>query len=137
MCNRTFVSLLAVGTLVAHFGARSAGAQADSVTFPLGTIVRVKESVLGPGWHEGKLVGIRIYLGGKEQEPQLGFAPSTPSKVAAIPIDAIDTVEVWVPRGREGATMTSGASASESGLWVLAPRARLRLREKDRQPMPR
>lgn len=134
MTKSLFASLVAILVLATAFASERAAAQADSATFPRGTRARVKHAVLGPGWHEGKLVELTVFEKGTSTGSRLGFAPASPAKIAGMLVDELDTLEVWIPAKDAPAIQPPGSQRADNGTWVAAPRARLPLKVERRPP---
>lgn len=113
----TGLSLLAVAANVA-----TAHAQADSVALDRAAKVRVQAAALGPGWHEGQFVTMRIVHGADEIRSCLSFAPTQAAGISGMTLNATDSLEVWVAAN---STHAGADSTSTAGRWVPVPRWQL------------
>jgi hypothetical protein len=93
MRPQLFPTLFLVGLLSA--AASIAQAQTDSLAVGPGTRARLRGSVLGPGWHSGRLTKVTVpgpIAGGVEC---LAFVAS-PDSSRSVAISPSDSLEVWV-----------------------------------------
>ena len=111
--------VMCIAIVALDLGARPAAAfaQAAADTVPLAkdAEVRAKVAALGPDWQHGRVV--RITIGAGEC---LGFAPTPPSPIGALTLNATDSLEVAVadvPRD----------TARVVAKWIGISQARLQL----------
>jgi hypothetical protein len=97
-----------------------AQAGADSVPLSAGTRVRVQGTFLGRGWHDGHLVELAVTGAGN----CLAFEPAGSSRVAAMLLNASDSLEVWVPGTPSDASVARSDTTPAPGQWIGISRSR-------------
>ncbi len=101
-------------------GSLAAQGRSDSLPLAAGTRVRVQGTSLGSGWHDGHLVQLTVTGTGD----CLAFSPAAPSRVAAILLNASDSLEVWVQPRSTDSSVARADTTGVQGQWVGVSHAR-------------
>lgn len=118
--NRLRLAFIVLSSCASGAIPHSANAQADSAVLARNLPARVRYSPLGPGWHEGRLVGMSVSNAGE----CLAFGPAAPSQLVGVSLDGVDSLEVFVPMTRPDSGGASRVTSGAQGKWLGVPRFR-------------